>query len=133
VRANGAPHLRNAATEQLRELDSGHALRSSYPYCIQLWRIGNQTLVALGGEVVVDYAITLKRMLGRETFVFGFSNDLMSYIPSLRVLKEGGYEGDTSQLEYGMPAKWAEDVESRILGTVGRFAADVGIEVKPAN
>jgi hypothetical protein len=98
---------------------------------VQVWRIGDQTLVALGGEVVVDYAITIKRMLGRGTFVFGFSNDLMSYIPSLRVLREGGYEGDTAQLEYGMPAKWREDVESRILDSVRALAADAGIAAKP--
>jgi neutral ceramidase len=131
VRAKAAPYMSNAAADQLRELDAGRPLRSSYPYCVQVWRIGNQTLVALGGEVVVDYAITIKRMLGRETFVFGYSNDLMSYIPSLRVLREGGYEGDTSQLEYGMPAKWREDVESRVLEAVGALAGDAGIAVKP--
>ncbi len=130
VAAKAAPYLKNAATEQLRELDAGRPLRGSYPYCVQLWRVGGQSMVALGGEVVVDYAVTIKRMLGREAFVFGFSNDLMSYIPSLRVLKEGGYEGDTSQLEYGMPAKWTEDVEARILGTVRVLATDVGVEVK---
>jgi len=131
VRAKAAPYMSNAAADQLRELDAGRPLRSSYPYCAQLWRIGNQTLVALGGEVVVDYAITIKRMLGRETFVFGFSNDLMSYIPSLRVLREGGYEGAASQLEYGMPAQWREDIESRVLDAVRGLAADTGIAVKP--
>ncbi len=131
VAAKAAPYLKNAAADQLRELDAGHALRSSYPYCVQLWRIGSQTLVALGGEVVVDYAVTIKRMLGRETFVLGYSNDLMSYIPSLRVLREGGYEGDTSQLEYGMPAKWRENVESRVLDSVRALAVDTGVEVKP--
>ncbi len=131
VAAKAAPYLKNAAAEQLRELDAGRPLRGSYPYCVQLWRVGNQPLVALGGEVVVDYAITVKRMLGRETAVFGYSNDLMSYIPSLRVLREGGYEGDTSQLEYGMPAKWREEVESRILDAVRALATDAGIAVKP--
>ena len=132
VRATAAPYMSNAAAAQLRELDAGRPLRGSYAYCVQLWRLGGQTLVALGGEVVVDYAIAVKRMLGREAFVFGFSNDLMSYIPSLRVLREGGYEGDTSQLEYGMPAKWREDVETRILDAVGALAAETGIKAKPA-
>jgi hypothetical protein len=51
----------------------------------------------------------------------------MSYIPSARVLKEGGYEGDTSQFLYGMPAKWQEDIESRILNAVRLLATDAGL------
>ena len=47
-----------------------------------------------------------------------------------RVLREGGYEGDTSQLEYGMPAKWREDVESRVLDSVRALATDIGIAAK---
>ncbi len=53
--------------------------------------------------------------------VLGFSNDLMSYIPSARIIREGGYEGDISQLEYKMPAKWKEDIEELILNTVSKL------------
>jgi hypothetical protein len=42
----------------------------------------------------------------------------MAYIPSQRVLKEGGYEGATSMIYYGLPASWREDVERILVGSV---------------
>ena len=52
-------------------------------------------MVTIGGEMVVDYSLRLKRELGKgcAVWVVGYSNDVMGYIPSLRVLREGGYEG----------------------------------------
>jgi hypothetical protein len=42
---------------------------------------------------VVDYALRLKERYGWEdTWVAGYSNDIFAYVPSARVLKEGGYE-----------------------------------------
>lgn len=111
-------YMRRSAEYLLRDLAKGVPLRTSYNYPVQIWNIGGIPLVALGGEVVVDYAIFVKQRLGKDSVVLGYSNDLMSYIPSVRVLREGGYEGDTSQLEYGMPAKWKESIEERILSTV---------------
>jgi len=45
--------------------------------------------------VVVDYSLRLKRELaGPAVWVAGYSNEVMAYIPSLRVLREGGYGGN---------------------------------------
>ena len=97
------------------------ALDPSYPYPVQVWRLGDLTWVFLGGEVVVDYSLRLKRNLGSsKTWVSGYCNDVMAYIPSLRVLKEGGYEGGGAMLYYGLPSPWAESVEDDIVGTVGK-------------
>jgi len=123
------PYNKRSAESFVKQLDDGKALRTSYPYPVQLWRVGGQTIVALGGEVVVDYAILLKQLLGRDTFVMGYSNDLMSYIPSVRVLHEGGYEGTGAQLEYDMPSAWGEDIESRILAAVRELAERAGTPV----
>ena len=41
------------------------------------------TLVALGGEVVVDYALRLAREYpGQRLWVAGYSNDVFGYVPS---------------------------------------------------
>ena len=70
----------------------------------------------LGGEVVVDYSLRLKSELGpKKTWVASYSNDVMGYIPSRRVLTEGGYEGGESRIYYGLPAVWAENVEQTIV------------------
>jgi len=88
--------------------------RVKYP--IQVWRIGPDfTFIALTGETVVDYSLKFKAAYGwNNTWVCGYNNDLTSYIPSLRVLKEGGYEGVTGMFEYGHRAPYTETVEERI-------------------
>ena len=110
----------NRAKKYLADLDKGVPLPASYPYPVQAWQVGpDVTLVTLGGEVVVDYSLRLKRELGREGFwVAGYANDVMAYIPSLRVLKEGGYEGGGSMPIYGLPAVWGPRVEEIIVGAV---------------
>jgi hypothetical protein len=101
------------------------SLRKTYPYPVQVWQVGNDLkLVTLGGEVVVDYSLRLKRELGQgRTWVMGYANDVMAYIPSLRVLKEGGYEGGGAMVYYGLPTVWAPRVEEHILATVREQAA----------
>jgi hypothetical protein len=118
----------------LAKLDSGQALESAYPYPVQLWRLGNDLrLVLLGGEVVVDYSLRLKAELGREnTWVAAYANDVMAYIPSLRVLKEGGYEGGGSMVYYGLPAIWSEQVEEAIVRGVRELVGSIQQMTAPA-
>lgn len=114
------------AKRMLDLLESGKPIPTSYSrYPVEVWRFGDQlTWVALGGEVVVDYNRRLKKELaGRgPVWITGYANDVMAYIPSERVLKEGGYEGDTSQVPYGMPAKWGPGIENRIVSKVLELA-----------
>lgn len=125
--AKSAPgYQKRCAEALLAQLDTEGSLRASYPYPVQMWRMGAQNLVALGGEVVVDYAVSAKQMLGHDTFVMAYANDFMSYIPTVRVLEEGGYEGDTSQILFGMPSKWRPSIEERILGAIREAAIEVG-------
>jgi len=86
-----------------------------YAYPIQAWTLGNVSWVALGGEVVIDYSDRLRRELGRDLWVLGYSTDVMAYIPSERVLKEGRYEGDSSMVPYGKPSKWTTGLEEKIV------------------
>ena len=106
----------------LRQIDAGQPLSPTYPYPVQTWRFGNDLLwVTLGGEVVVDYALRLKGELGpSNTWVAGYSNDVMAYIPSRRVLLEGGYEGGGAMVYYGLPTTWAPEVEETIVHEVMR-------------
>lgn len=117
------------AERMLRERSQGKTARTSYPYPVQVWKIGAQPLVALGGETVVDYAVELKRILGQDIFVLGYSNDVMSYIPSVRILREGGYEGAQSQIVYGLPSTWSADIQNRIISAVLRLANEAGVEL----
>jgi hypothetical protein len=116
----------------LERLARDGKLATTYPYPVQAWRLGPELVwITLGGEVVVDYSLRIKRELGRElapgaTWVAGYTNDVMAYIPSRRVLNEGGYEGGGSMVYYGLPTVWAPELEEAILRQVHKQAKAVG-------
>jgi hypothetical protein len=120
-------YLAGRARRLLEQLDSGTPLSPCYPYPIQAWRLGGELdWLFLGGEVVVDYALRLQAESGsRPAWVAAYANDVMAYIPSRRVLLEGGYEGATAMVYYGLPAPWAPTVEEVLVRgvhtTLGRL------------
>ena len=105
-------------------------LPDAQPAPVQVWRFGRDgggprdlTLAAIGGEVVVDYALRLSReMPNRRLWVAGYSNDVFGYLPSARVLREGGYEGADAMVYYGRTGPFGDGVEERIVGAVLRLA-----------
>ncbi len=110
----------------LERLDQGAALPEDCPYPVAVWRVPNQwEWFFLGGEVVVDYALRIKaERHGVRTWVAAYANDVMAYIPSRRVLFEGGYEGGGAMVYYGWLAPWHESCEEQILAAVHRLATD---------
>ncbi len=115
------------AARLLKDLDAGKKFESAYPYPIHAWRLGEELLViGMGAEAVVDYALRFKREFGPGTWVCGYADDQIAYIPSRRVWEEGGYEGGSSLYEYGRPAfRWSGEVEERIVACVHRLAEKV--------
>jgi hypothetical protein len=107
------------AKRMIETIDQGKPIRTEYPYPVQAFAFGSQlTLIALGSEVVVDYAKRLKSELGGEgktIWVAAYANDVFGYIPSLRVLKEGGYEGLEAFYGSTFPTPFAEDVETIVV------------------
>ena len=100
-----------AAYEEIK-LDYAKSGRAPHDYPVQVIKFGKDlTLITLGSEVVVDYSLRFKREFAGAAgvWVAGYSNDYTGYVPSLRVLKEGGYEA---------AAGWAESVEDRIADKV---------------
>jgi hypothetical protein len=116
-------YIASRAKVLLKQLEDTGSLKQTYPYPVQAWRLGDDlTWIALGGEVTVEYSLRLKKELGK-VWVTGYANDVMAYIPSLKVLKEGRYEGDTSMIYYGQPCAWGPRVEELIVGAVHREVA----------
>jgi len=108
------------AHKQLRRLAAGEALPTEVPYPIQSWAFGSDlALVFLGGEVVVDYVHLLRQRLDPERlWVTAYANDVPCYIPSRRILREGGYEGGDAMVWYDLPTRLTEDCERLILDEV---------------
>jgi hypothetical protein len=97
-------------------------------YPVQAVRFGDGlTLIALGGEVVVDYSLRFKRdFAGENLVVVGFCHDVMCYIPSARVLREGGYEAVESMIYYGQPGPFRGDIEETIFRAVRKVLRKTG-------
>jgi hypothetical protein len=113
-------YVRRHARLMLDTLASAGRLPEAQRVPVQVWRFGDTfTLVAIGGEVVVDYALRLKKdHPGQRLWVAGYSNDVFGYLPSLRVLKEGGYEGGGAMIYYGRPGPFAPAVEDLVHGKI---------------
>ena len=81
----------------------------------------------MAGEPVVDYVWRLKKELGREQlWAAGYCNEAnLAYIPSLRVLQEGGYEGGGAMVETRLPGPFAPSVEETIVRKVHELVARV--------
>jgi hypothetical protein len=120
------PYQKRWAERMRAKIRAGEKLVTSYPYPVQVWSIGDQAIVSLGGELLIEYAIKIKQMLGADAFVYGYSNDVMAYVPSSLVLKEGSYEGE-SHTVYGLPSKWQVGIETRILNEVIKLSEKNGL------
>lgn len=120
------------ARVQLARLDRGEDLRTRISYPVQTWAFGDGlAMVFLAGEVVVDYSLRLKTELdGRRLWVNAYSNASPCYIPSERVLREGGYEGGGAMIYYDQPSRFRPGLEPLIVDAVrrqigGAFASPV--------
>jgi hypothetical protein len=124
----GTPLLQRHAASMLQLLDRGGRPRATYPYPVEAWQFGRDlTLVAMGGEVVSEYALRFKQEFGADNlWTAAYSNDVFGYIPSRRILEEGGYEAGAGSMEFYMqPGPWAPSVEDTVVAKVREMVARV--------
>jgi neutral ceramidase len=127
--ATNTGYMKIWAEQMLKKVEAGTSFPKTYPYPVQAWKIGEQVLLSFGGELTIEYSIKFKKIFGTDTFIMGYSNDVMSYIPSLTILKEGGYEGNTSQMAFGLHTTWQPSIESAIINTAIHTAKQAGINL----
>ncbi|HEX2746705.1 MAG TPA: neutral/alkaline non-lysosomal ceramidase N-terminal domain-containing protein, partial [Verrucomicrobiales bacterium] len=108
------------ARKNLERLDRGETLPTVLPYSVQSWTFGDDlAMVFMAGEVVVDYSLRIKGAYDR-VWVTAYSNDVPCYIPSARILKEGGYEGAAAMPYYDRPTVLGPKTEELIFGEVSK-------------
>ncbi|WP_417381589.1 PVC-type heme-binding CxxCH protein [Gimesia sp.] len=113
------------AKKNLERLKRGEALTDQVEYPIKTWSFGDDlAIVFLGGEVVVDYSLAIKQKHGAKVWVNSYANDVPCYIPSERVLLEGGYEGKNAMVWYDLPGPLAPGLEKKILDVVSQQIPD---------
>lgn len=124
-------YRRAHAERWLARLDRDKTVLRDYPYPVQVIQLGEVTFIALAGEVVVDYVLRLKRELGAQSlWVVAYCNDVMAYIPSARILQEGGYEADFSMIYYDLPGRWKPEVEEILVRRIHELTHKVGHKTK---
>jgi hypothetical protein len=91
-------------------------LRESFRYDVQVWKLGDMlTIFGMEGEICSPWGPMLREMAPTEqAMVIGYANGTSSYIPDNRIVREGGYEGLTSQHAYFLPAPFTENIESEV-------------------
>jgi hypothetical protein len=124
----GNVYMQRRAKLMIEALNKGWKI-DTYKYPVQAFRIGNNlTMIALAGEVVVDYSLALKKLYPKENlFVAGYCNEVICYIPTKKILDEGGYEAVDNMIYYGMSGPFANSIESRIMAGVKVIMSDIGI------
>lgn len=115
-----------AAQRILQAQERGERLPTHYRAPIAVWQFGEDlTLVGLSGEVVVDYVALLEKALGPlRLWVAAYCNDVFGYLPSARILEEGGYE--TRGLSYGGVGLFAPQAQDVVVDTVRDLARRLG-------
>jgi hypothetical protein len=117
-----SPNVRAATGTVYLNFDDENA--KPLPYTVQSWTFGDSlAIVFLEGEVVADYAHRLKGIFRDclrqdRLWVNAYCNSVPGYIPSERVLREGGYEPVDSTFYYGLPGPFALGLEDQIVSEI---------------
>jgi hypothetical protein len=110
-------HVKRRAEAYLKLLNAGQPLPESVRLPIAALRLGDDlTFVLMAGEVVVDYSHRLKRVLADDhPWPIGYAYEVPCYIPSARLIKEGGYETESSLIYYGFYGPFRGEIETLLV------------------
>jgi len=74
----------------------------------------DQSLLAMNGEMCMDYGRQIKDVSRGTVLPVGYSNGMVGYIPTATQVDEGGYEADESTRYYLLPGRFAREIDARI-------------------
>jgi hypothetical protein len=122
----GPSHQRGVFKSQLETVEKGGKPPTHYNAPMAVWQFGDDlTLVGMSGEVVVDYALALETALGPlKLWVAAYCNDVFGYLPSARVVREGGYE--TRGVYYGGAGLFSTESEVVVVRAIAALAEKAG-------
>jgi len=120
-------YIRNRAESSLKLLASGKPLPTSLKLPLAVIRLGDGlTFLAMGGEDVVDYGTHFKRIFAADhPWLIGYAYEVPCYIPSVRILKEGGYEAESSLIYYGIYGPFRTSIEEILIKRMTELVAGV--------
>jgi hypothetical protein len=118
-------HMKQRAETYLQWLNGSQRLPESIKLPLALVRFeGGLTFVLMGGEVVVDYSRHIKRLFAEEhPWPIGYAYEVPCYIPSARLIREGGYEVDSSLVYYGYYGPFRGTIDTVVLNRLESMLA----------
>lgn len=106
--------------------------RREFDYAVQSWQLGDLTIVALEGEVCADWGAFARSLPAtKHAMTIGYANEVSSYIPTARIIQEGGYEGDLSHKVYLLPSRFEPKMEVELSALIRRAVAQVADRPSP--
>jgi hypothetical protein len=81
------------------------------------------SLLAMNGEVVVSYGLHARTVSNGAVLPMGYSNGMTGYVPTAKVIAEGGYEGGDSIPYFFLPAPFDPAVEPLLTEAIDRLLA----------
>lgn len=99
---------------------NGHGEQAT-PMEIQKFSIDDAHIIALPGEVFVEYALNMKQMKP-NIMVAGYANGNVGYVPTAAAFDQGGYEIDCAYRLYAVQ-QFSPDVEKAVINAARRLLA----------
>lgn len=111
---------RNAAKRTIEAIQNG-SIKDRLPHYICLWHLdANTRLVAMEGEVSTEYSLLIKRLLRPyTTLTLGYTNGVYCYIPTRKMIREGGYEASCNFF-FNLRGPWVPEIEDIIIGQIAK-------------
>ncbi|RAV13334.1 neutral/alkaline non-lysosomal ceramidase N-terminal domain-containing protein [Paenibacillus contaminans] len=112
----------NAAKRTIRAIEDG-TIKDRLPHCICIWQLDDDTkLVAMEGEVSTEYSLLVKKLIGSSCTVLtlGYTNGVYSYVPTRKMIREGGYEAGCNFF-FHLRGPFVPEIEDIIVGQIVRL------------
>lgn len=96
-------------------------IKDRLPLYISIWQLDAETrIISIEGEVSTEYALAIKKLFGSgKTLVLGYTNGVFCYIPTAKMIREGGYEA-TCNFFFGLRGPFVPEIEDIIIGQIAK-------------
>lgn len=79
------------------------------------------TILAMNGEIVVEYGLFIKKYFDGNVLPVAYSNGMIGYVPTANQIAEGGYEPAESFVYFNLPAPLAPEAEKILIQAIKNF------------
>jgi len=123
--AKGNVREKETAKRMIDDFERGAPMMKTYPAPVAVWQFGRDlTWVGLSNEVVVDFVPMIEKAIGPlQLWISAYCNDVSGYIPSARVISEGGYE---TRGIYSANALFTPETETVLVAKVRELSGRAG-------